>query len=215
MASCIMHIAVAKKVYEKINNDSDINQYDYFLGSIAPDLSKCIGENKIYSHFINEERGIPNIDTFLTKYHLDNSFNLGYYTHLYTDLIFYKDFLPLFYNDSEVLLTTIKTLDGENIRLDHNTAIKILYNDYTNLNELLINEYNLSLDIFYNDFKRPITDITEINIDKLNILIDKMGIIIENSTNYKEYLIDISSIKSFINDCVDEIYNNLKVLEII
>ena len=79
----------------------------------------------------------------------------------------------------------------------------------------IIDEYNLNLDLFYNEFKKPKTNLTEIDINKLIFLIDNMGIIIENSTNNKNYVINKSSIKSFIDDCVEEIYTKLISLDII
>ena len=91
----------------------------------------------------------------------------------------------------------------------------MLYNDYTNLNKQLIEEYNLNLDIFYNEFIIPDTTITEIPIHKLNLLIENASIIIQNITPKKEYIIDITTIKSFIDDCVEETYTNLQLLNII
>ena len=210
MASCLMHIAVAKKLFDNINNKKSINYYEYILGSIAPDVSKYIGENKNYSHFITDEKGIPNLNLFLKKYKLNSSFNLGYYIHLYTDYLFYKDFLPLFYDDKDILKVTIRDLKGQTLNLNNDEAVKILYSDYTNLNTQLIDEYQLDLNIFYSQYIKPKTDIKEINTNKINVLLEQMGTIIENSTNEEEIIINITSIKSFIDNCSNEIYNNLK-----
>lgn len=48
MASAIIHLAVAKvlKPYFNITNEND-----YYLGSIAPDIAKQIGQKKDKSHF--------------------------------------------------------------------------------------------------------------------------------------------------------------------
>ena len=80
MASVIMHIAVASQIYKKINNKTHISCYDYILGSIAPYISKLIGQDYRESHFIEDIIDIPNIIGFLEKYKetLTNSFNLGY-----------------------------------------------------------------------------------------------------------------------------------------
>ena len=48
MASAIIHICVAKKIGERLNKSSK----DYYLGTIAPDISKEIGETKYKSHFL-------------------------------------------------------------------------------------------------------------------------------------------------------------------
>ena len=49
MASAIIHIAVAKCLENKLHIE---NKKDYYLGSIAPDISKQIGQTKIKSHFL-------------------------------------------------------------------------------------------------------------------------------------------------------------------
>ena len=41
MASAIIHLAVAKKILEKIHVE---NEYDYYLGSIAPDIAILTNE---------------------------------------------------------------------------------------------------------------------------------------------------------------------------
>lgn len=216
MASTIMHMAVADKLYKKIKTNININYYDYILGAIAPDLSKQIGEPRKISHFIDEGTTISNIDKFLRKYQttLTNSFNLGYFIHIYTDILFFRDYYPLFIQDG-FFTSVIKRLDGNVIKVSKEDRKKMLYNDYTNLNTKLIDEYQLNLDIFYNEFKKPNTNIDEIPINKLNLLIEDAGIIIQNLSTTKEYIIDISSIKSFIDDCVEEIYTKLISLEII
>ena len=72
-----------------------------------------------------------------------------------------------------------------------------------------------SLDIFYNEYIKPITQITEIPIDKLPLLIDNAGIIIQRLKTKKDYILDISSIKAFIDDCTTELYSNLLSLNLI
>ena len=216
MASTIMHIAVAEELYKKIKDKININYYDYILGSISPDISKIINEQRLKSHFLDNNNGIPNIDKFLDKYKeaLNNSFTLGYFIHLYTDILFYEEYYPLFIKD-KFFTSIIKCLDKTTISVRHEDKRQMLYNDYTNLNKQLIEEYNLNLDIFYNEFVVPDTTITEIPIHKLNVLIDNASIIIQNITKEKEYIIDIASIKSFIDDCVEEIYIYLIALNII
>lgn len=216
MASIIMHIAVADQLYKKIKNQLNINYYDYILGSIAPDISKKINHPREKSHFIDDFNTLPNINKFLEKYHstLNNSFNLGYYIHLYTDFLFFKDYYPLFIQEG-FFNSVIKKLDGTSNKITNEEMKKILYNDYTNLNIKLIDEYQLSLDIFYNDFIKPNTNLDEIPISKLPILIKSADLIIQKLATKKEYIIDISSIKSFINDCTEEIYNQLIILNLI
>lgn len=216
MASTVMHIAVAEELYKKIKENLDINYYDYILGAIAPDLSKLLNTTRTNSHFLIPNTETIDIDKFLNKYktYLTNSFTLGYYIHLFADKLFYEDYYPLFIKDN-FLSSVVKTLDNEVLKISKDERKQLLYNDYTNLNISLIEEYNLTLDIFYNEYVKPTTQITEIPIDKLPLLIDNAGIIIQKLKTKKDYILDISSIKAFIDDCVTELYSNLLNLNLI
>ena len=71
----------------------------------------------------------------------------------------------------------------------------------------------MDLSLFYEEFEKPETTINEVPIEKLNILIDKMGIIIENSTNEKNYIFDIYLIKEFIETTKERILKEIKDYE--
>ena len=68
----------------------------------------------------------------------------------------------------------------------------------------------MDLSLFYEEFKKPETNIKEIPVENLDILINKMGILIENSNQNKTYTFDMNSIKDFIDKCADEIIEILK-----
>lgn len=205
MASAVIHLAVAKKLENYLNIK---NKKDYYLGSIAPDISKHLGKTKIESHFLyNTKYDVPNINLFTNKYKnfQENSFELGYFIHLYTDKIWFDEFLEkLTYSN------LIKLLDGTIINIQQEKIRDLIYNDYTTLNIELIDKYNLDLSLFYEDFQIPTTTIDEIPVNKLNLLIDKMGIIIENSKKEKSYIFDITLIDSFIDNCTNQIISKLK-----
>ncbi|MBO5121115.1 MAG: zinc dependent phospholipase C family protein [Bacilli bacterium] len=206
MASAIIHLAVAKTLEKNLNIE---NKKDYYLGSIAPDISKQIGENKQKSHFlINSRDDIPNIELFINKYpnFKENSFDLGYFIHLYTDKIWFSRFMPNIWSGSG---SCIKLLDGTIINSTPEEIQKLIYQDYTNLNVKLLDEYKMDLSLFYEDFQIPNTKLDEIPIDKLNILIDKMGLIIENSKEEKAYTFDTFLILQFIDEVSQEILNIL------
>lgn len=193
MASVMIHIAVASEINKSINRD----RTKLLLGSIAPDLAKIMGERKERSHFIIKQyTNIPEISLFLRKYkkHLNDDFVLGYYIHLYTDYLWFKYFIPEIYS-----YNIIKKLDGTTVRCTESQMTKYIYNDYTNLNTRLLDEYDLDLKIFYNDLPKLNDIIEEIRMDKLNYLIDKTSLIIENAKTNKEYVFDISNIKQFID----------------
>ncbi|MBQ6497229.1 MAG: hypothetical protein IJI58_00745 [Bacilli bacterium] len=205
MASSIIHIAIAKKVLEKVEVD---NRKDYFLGAIAPDIAKQIGLNRDISHFvINSKEDVPNVNIFIRRYPYFkyNSFDLGYYTHLYADKIWFDEFLPNFIQNS-----SLKLLDGTIVNMPPGDITQMIYNDYTNLNIRVIETYDLDLSLFYEEFQVPETNITEIPVDKLDILINKMGILLENSKKEKTYTLDMYLINDYIDRVSKEIIEELK-----
>lgn len=193
MASALIHIAVASEVNKKVNRDRS----KLLIGSIAPDLAKIMGEEKERSHFIRKQyTNIPEIDLFLDKYryYLYDDFVLGYYIHLYTDYLWFKYFIPEIYSYS-----LIHKMDGSTVRCSQNQMQMYIYNDYTNLNTKILDEYDLDLKIFYNDLPQIDDIIEEIRMDRLQLLIDKTSLIIEKTRQSKEYVFDIDNIKQFID----------------
>ena len=205
MASAVIHLAVAKELEKNLNIKY---KKDYYLGAIAPDLAKQIGETKDKSHFIiNSPQDIPNINLFVNKYKKfkKNDFELGYFIHLYTDKLWYEDFIPNIESNN-----SIKLLDGTIMQTTPDQITHMIYSDYTNINIDLIENHNLDLSLFYEEFKKPKKKIDEIPIDKLNILINKMGIIIENSKRERTYTFDTYIVEKFINNTIIKIKEELK-----
>ena len=206
MASTIIHMAVGQKIGNKINRKSS----QFMIGTIAPDLAKIIGESKNISHFIDGlDNDIPNIDRFLQKYisFLDDDFVLGYFIHLYTDYLWFKYFLPEIFDKEQCLITN---LNNEEIRLDEDTFINYVYNDYTNLNDQLIKKYQINVRLFYEPlgYIKPIID--EIKINELDKLQKKSIQIINSSAEEKEFLFNIKNVDQFIEMCDDLIMAKLR-----
>lgn len=206
MASSVIHMAVANEVNKVLKRDNS----KLLIGSIAPDISKQIGQDRNISHFIFKE-GLIDLDKFLDKYknNLDDDFVLGYYIHLLTDYFWFKYFMPEITNYS-----IIKTLDGKELKLSKEEICQYIYNDYTNINIKVINEYNMDLKIFFNELPEIKNIIEEIPMEKLQVIVDKAGIIIMNSTNGKNYTFDIKNVKQFINFTKNLIVNKCKELGI-
>ena len=125
MASSIIHWAVANEVNKILKKDRE----KLLIGSIAPDLSKIVGDDRKKSHFIFDNSIIPNIDMFVNKYkrHFDDSFVLGYFIHLYTDYLWVKYFL------SEIIDgCKITRIDGNVENVTKEEKVRYLYDDYTN-----------------------------------------------------------------------------------
>ena len=206
MASAIIHLCIAKEV----NKYLKMNEYDLLLGSIAPDISKQIGETKEISHFLDHsnEDDIPNIDRFLAKYRNDlhNPFTMGYFIHLLTDKYWFRDYVYQF----------IERFTRESVKKKITyTAIRdLIYNDYTNINTDLIDKYMLPLDIFSEEFREPKTAIREIPVDKLDVLLDQMGLIIEEAKKDKNFVFDINDIEVFIENSIKYIIKDIQILGI-
>lgn len=207
MASAIIHLCVAHEV----NKYLGMEENPLLIGSIAPDIAKQIGQTKEISHFLDHtnEDDIPNIDRFLAKYRseLNKPFEMGYFIHLLTDKYWFRDYIykyiERFTNDETKKKVTY-------------TAIKdVIYNDYTNINIDLIDKYMLPLDIFYNEFEGIHSTITEIPVDKLDILIDKMGMIIAESKQEKTFMFDMTDIEEFITNTVKYIIKDVQMLGIV
>ncbi|MBR4178548.1 MAG: zinc dependent phospholipase C family protein [Bacilli bacterium] len=204
MASAIIHMAIASE----LNKDLKRDESKLLIGTIAPDISKLVGETKIKSHFQLEEDEIPHLDLFLKKYkkYLYDDFVLGYYIHLFVDYLWFKYFM------SEIYGKYITKLDGTVVEANEENYKKYIYNDYTNLNIRLIDEYDMNLKIFYNDIPKLNKIIEEIPMDKINIVIDKVSLIIENSKTKKDYVFNIENIKRFIDTSVKLIGSDLNDL---
>lgn len=203
MASSMIHICVANEVNKYLKRKSK----DILIGSIAPDIAKQINETKTKSHFLDKNDDIPNIEKFLDKYqnNLNNDFVMGYFIHLYTDYLWFKYFISNFIKENYVY-----TIDGEKVKLSEDEQIEYIYNDYTNLNIRLIDEYNLDLSMFYEDIPKLENIITEIPMDKINIIIDKAGLIIKNTKEKKSYIFDLDIINKFIDFSVSDILVQLE-----
>lgn len=203
MASALIHIAVAKEINHVLHK----NEKELFLGAIAPDISKQIGETKIKSHFLDgNNNDIPNLTKFLNKYqhNLNKTFILGYYIHLYTDYLWFKYFIP-----NIIKGNYIKELDGTLVEYTEKTFKYYVYNDYSNLNNQLIDRYNFPMKIFYEEIPYIPNIISEIPIDRLNLIVDKTGVLIEESKKGKKYLFKIDDIITFIESSKKTILKEL------
>lgn len=93
MASSAIHLAVAKKYYERNN----IYDYDNFIaGSLYPDAA----DDKNQAHYTDSNRGTNNVSYLQSKVNLYsflkgrkelNDFELGWFLHLVTDYLFFDE----------------------------------------------------------------------------------------------------------------------------
>lgn len=86
------------------------------------------------------------------------------------------------------------------------------YNDYTNLNIKLIDEYNLDLKKIYNELPQLDNIIEEIPMDKINKIVEQTAVIIEISRKYKDFIFNIDNGKKIIELSINLILS--KIIEI-
>jgi hypothetical protein len=207
MASAVIHLCVAKEINDRyLHKDQNM----LLLGSIAPDISKQIGQTKEISHFLDPSQtdSVPDVDRFINKYssQLDNPFELGYLIHLITDKYWFRDYVTAYIERY--------TKDRTKRKVTEEALHDLIYNDYTNLNIILIDKYNLPLDLFSNDIKYPESEITEIPINQLPVVVEKMGEIIVNSREEKTFMFDSKDIEVFIENTVKYIIKDLQMLDV-
>ena len=211
VASSLIHVAVCNELNKKLNR----NTKQILVGTIAPDISKLVGDSKLYTHFLdNVDVSIPNLTRFLNKYimYLNDDFVLGYYIHLYTDYLWFKYFIPEIYDEGKTL---IKKIDGSEVNCHGHMAEMYIYNDYTNINQRVVEDYKLNLDFLYDDNIKFNDIIREIDINKMYLIINKTKEIYEGSKERKEYVFDMDNINNFIKLSVKLIEADLRELKII
>lgn len=192
MASAIIHVAIAKKVNEKLKLNND----EFLLGAIAPDTGKLVYGNRLITHFVNSNNEID-INNFLNKYSnkLDTAYEMGYYVHLLSDIYWENDFIIKYIVDD-----LVKYKDGLVVKTNKEELKYLLYNDYTNLNKLLIEHYNIDLSFLKKNYDNIKNDIDEISVSDVNKLLDQMLLISTRIPEDKEYILDIDPVIEFIDN---------------
>lgn len=207
MASAIIHMAVAKRVNDVLNLDDN----PFLLGSIAPDIAKHIGKPKELSHFVTKlGTDIPDIKYFCRKYkkYLHNPYELGYLVHLLTDKLWGEEFLPNFLDDNFII-----DKSGRKVDLPNDEVVRILYNDYSNLNVSLIDYYHMDLSLFYQPFPLPVNHIEEIDDKYFPSIIKKMADLAVLSADYS-YILNIERITHFVEFATIYVLDEIKKIDL-
>lgn len=203
MPSLLIHLAVGKKVNEKLCKKEE----PFLTGCIAPDLAKRVGIDRNISHF-KDKNGNYDLKAFLNKYHdyINNDYVLGYYIHLYTDYLWYRYFIQEL-DESDY----VTKLNGDKIKcVSENMKKLYTYNDYSEVSFDLINEYGLDLEFFHRNEYYSNSIIEEVPYDKMDILINDTIDILKKKHSNKSFLFNFEDIKQFIEVSVDLIIANLK-----
>lgn len=162
MASNIIHYAISLRVLEHI----DVKNKERFLlgASVGPDASSHDDGSYDVAHFWeritdNTKKGI-NWNSFAEEYKtliLEDDFCLGYYCHLIQDAVWFHDIVDKY----------IRCYTGDEKKMTYQKG----YRDYTRLNYLLIQEFNL-VRLKTDVFRIPVKEITE---ERLKVASCKFG----------------------------------------
>lgn len=196
MPGYVMHLAVAAKIIkDKGITDSDYIQR-FLLGNIAPDAMPR--EDKKGSHFWDDEtyanlNRIPNLGMFTSKYgdKMEDPFVKGYYTHLYLDNIFVREYWEEHFGllskdmklensyDNVKYIKLIKS----NIVYDRGEFFseKLYYGDYDRINPYIFERYPVLVPKYIDEasvLDVPIDEIRREDVkDTLNSMIEKVSIL--------------------------------------
>ncbi|MEG1145975.1 MAG: zinc dependent phospholipase C family protein [Bacilli bacterium] len=179
MASALIHMCVAKEINKKLQ----MNEKELMIGSIAPDLGKLLGQTKDKGHFLEFDRYTSNLPLFLQKYDTSKPFEMGYYIHLFTDILWFRDFLPKYTTKNLIRLN-----DGKVLELCFKDRLEMIYRDYSSLNNFINSYYGLNLDFLKEPYVEIKSNITEIETNKINLLLKETNTII-NASEEKELLV--------------------------
>ncbi|OIB03008.1 hypothetical protein AK95_33270 [Paenibacillus sp. LC231] len=130
MGSRIMHYCITARLAKELKIDDN----QFFLGGIAPDVNKNMKTPKTISHFVrtnNEEQIFADYLGFHEKYlrYMREPFYLGYFYHLISDVIWVE----------EIYYKKIKWLPQP----DKKEAQLKYYRDFWRLNGKLIDYYSI------------------------------------------------------------------------
>lgn len=186
MPSIASHFVVAKLVYKKINDSGQkIDKEEFYKGNILPDIIKM---NNSHYKIKGKYYLIPDIKEYRKNVDINKDINIGYLCHLLLDKYFLEEYV----------IENIENYDK--IQL---FSSKMMYNDYTNMNALLVKKYNLDL-AFINKIMKKYKE--ELNENKYKLNIDS----INDKTIGKLQFIDFDKFCSFLEDTSKKIYNILK-----
>ncbi len=223
MPSHKIHLALAKKVNDKLNLDLD----SVMLGSVLPDI--CIEKDHQVSHFQVGEKdleGLANPDKFIKKYKnkLNNPVMIGYLTHLLADRFYNESIFKKYYiydendNGIGIYLKGKPKLLNDDLRknlkhremniyekwlMNHNLVFK--FNSY----DCIKNVINIDEASFNQERLKNYISSSNNDIDKLNIFSKICWY------NYK--IANQDELDKMFNDCIDYIlkYINKNIKELI
>ncbi|CAM3859581.1 MULTISPECIES: hypothetical protein [Paenibacillus] len=181
MGSRVMHYCITARLAQELQIDDD----QFYLGGIAPDVHKNMNTPKAISHFVktnNDGHKFADYFGFKDKYlsSMNEPFYRGYFYHLISDVIWVEDI----YNKK------IKWLPQP----DKKEAQLKYYRDFWRLNGKLIDHYSVA----YRPMEVKPIEIEEIDYRYLPDLIKDIEVDFAKKDEAKEQELEILDLKEVI-----------------
>lgn len=214
MPGYVIHLMEAKIVYDVLKKNSKTKknmaqgQKEFLYGSLLPDAGGKA--RKQCSHFWNKAESnqiimTPDINRFLDKYAaaMKQSFLYGgYLAHLHLDREFWNSYIKsqvefLNINNEptkyiqELKSVLIKT-NGKVISSEEFFSENYLYGDYTRLNKILVQKYNLAIPVYNKYYDNRIE---ESDNESMQQVLEKLKIYIADSSTYGEIEFTVLSLE--------------------
>lgn len=176
---------VAKLVWEKIDKkEKKINKKEFYKGCILPDII-----NSEDSHYKIKGKNylIPDIEKYKKNNKMDKDINKGYLCHLLLDKYFLEEYV------------IDNVPDYDKVQL---FSPELMYNDYTNMNALLVKKYKLDIK-YINEIMENYEE--ELDGDKYKLNVDSINYKIVGELQF----IDFEKFCSFLEEVADIIYDIL------
>lgn len=235
MPSWGIHLAVANKVLDKLNNKLNEKEKNEFIfanvlpdinnGYVIKDINKNISHKQTHfelKEFMGDYGDKPGYINFYEKYKNDilNPTILGYYTHLMADYYFntvtYNEYGIYDENNNRI---GAKLNNGQNLILTESDEFRrIKSNDFKIFSFYLYNNENINIPEYSEEIEEKTKKIEDISITKNDIYntveylkqcTEKPQKIIETAINkdYKIYTED--ELKRRVDLCVDFVIENI------
>lgn len=154
MGSMVMHLCAAFEANKQLKLDKN----KFMVGSIAPDINKLQTGSRQDTHYIvkkiidGKEYELPDLERFVKENKekiVFDPYAAGYYCHLIADEIWFRDIMPKYVDVLSDDKNSIK-LVGQDEFIPYKEYQDTVYDDYSKINNFLLEKYNVDIDYLYN-----------------------------------------------------------------
>ena len=174
MSSLILHIVSSNIIKSKYNLSDE-----FLAGAIMPDIIKKMTGDKILSHYMKLEKIDTEVKGNFNKLvveaeryikenenEMNSQIKIGYAAHLIEDKIWFEHFVNRYADYSDGTNYVVRFVKDKKMHTDAEFAEKI-YNDYTIIDEYMLEKYNLNIDEIRNKILPYYSDVSQEIIKKV------------------------------------------------